>query len=98
MSPSRPTSAATGSAPIAAACRSHAAWSRSDNTTCAPTPAKRVHRANPMPLAPPVTTHTLSLTSMASSSQVAMCPLGGCRGVDPVRGQVVVQVLFAHQR
>jgi hypothetical protein len=68
-SSSRPTSAATGSAPIGAACRRQASWSRSDNTTWAPSFANRVHRASPIPLAPPVTTATLPLTSIAGPFQ-----------------------------
>jgi hypothetical protein len=42
-----------------------ASWSRSDNTTSAPSFANRVHSASPMPLAPPVTTATLPLTFIA---------------------------------
>ena len=54
-------------APIGAASRSQVSWLRSDSTTWPPSFANRVHSARPIPLAPPVTTHTLSLTFMAGS-------------------------------
>src|SRR4051794_17035523 len=58
---------------------------RSDSTTRAPSRANLVHSARPMPLAPPVTTHTLSLTCMAGPF--------GCGGRSGVDLEVAVGLL-----
>src|SRR2546421_5511665 len=71
MSASTDTSVETASAwaPISPATLVAPSASRSAITTArAPSAAKRRDRAAPMPLAPPVTTQTLSLSSMAGDS------------------------------